>query len=114
VLQLDCPLALERIREDRPITIKDDKGNTSKCIADIVSVCYFLLFKCSCYVVWKNLKCYIMVKLGKSILASLPDKNNLHDYLSAVDATVTLSQWLNIFLFYMIMRHIRGPSMEIN
>lgn len=36
--QLDCPAALERIKEDRPITIKDDKGNTSKCIADIVSV----------------------------------------------------------------------------
>ncbi|XP_025411713.1 vacuolar protein sorting-associated protein 28 homolog isoform X3 [Sipha flava] len=30
--------ALERIKEDRPITIKDDKGNTSKCIADIVSM----------------------------------------------------------------------------
>lgn len=37
-LRLDCPAALERIREDRPITIKDDKGNTSKCIADIVSL----------------------------------------------------------------------------
>ena len=36
--KLDCPAALERIKEDRPITIKDDKGNTSKCIADIVSV----------------------------------------------------------------------------
>ncbi|KAI5698151.1 vacuolar protein sorting-associated protein 28 homolog [Diaphorina citri] len=36
--RLDCPSALERIREDRPITIKDDKGNTSKCIADIVSL----------------------------------------------------------------------------
>lgn len=35
---MDCPAALERIKEDRPITIKDDKGNTSKCIADIVSV----------------------------------------------------------------------------
>lgn len=31
--RLDCP-----IPEDRPITIKDDKGNTSKCIADIVSL----------------------------------------------------------------------------
>jgi len=29
---------MARIKEDRPITIKDDKGNTSKCIADIVSV----------------------------------------------------------------------------
>lgn len=36
--RLDCPAALERIREDRPITIRDDKGNTSKCIADIVSL----------------------------------------------------------------------------
>lgn len=39
VSQLDCPLAMERIKEDRPITIKDDKGNLNRCIADIVSVC---------------------------------------------------------------------------
>lgn len=37
--QLDCPLAMERIKEDRPITIKDDKGNLNRCIADVVSVC---------------------------------------------------------------------------
>ena len=39
-IQLDCPAALERIKEDRPITIKDgiSQGNTSKAIADIVSV----------------------------------------------------------------------------
>ena len=36
IYRLDCPAALERIKEDRPITIKDDKGNTSKAIADIV------------------------------------------------------------------------------
>jgi len=41
--RLNCPAALERIREDRPITIKDDKGNTSKCIADIVSLCITLM-----------------------------------------------------------------------
>ncbi|KAF4805627.1 hypothetical protein TURU_000330 [Turdus rufiventris] len=29
---------MERIREDRPITIKDDKGNLNRCIADIVSL----------------------------------------------------------------------------
>nr|XP_002131096.1 vacuolar protein sorting-associated protein 28 homolog [Ciona intestinalis] len=34
----DCHAALERIREDRPITIPDDGGNTSKCVADIVSL----------------------------------------------------------------------------
>lgn len=36
--RLDCPAALERIKEGRPITIKDDKGNTSKAIADTVSL----------------------------------------------------------------------------
>lgn len=30
---------MERIKEDRPITIKDDKGNLNRCIADVVSVC---------------------------------------------------------------------------
>merc|ERR1712116_87730 len=30
--------SMERIKEDKPITIRDDKGNTSKCIADIVSL----------------------------------------------------------------------------
>ncbi|XP_059614651.1 vacuolar protein sorting-associated protein 28 homolog [Phlebotomus argentipes] len=43
--RLDCPAALERIKEDRPITIKDDKGNTSKCIADIVSLFITLMDK---------------------------------------------------------------------
>jgi len=33
----DCHAALERIREERPITIKDDKGNTYKCVFDITS-----------------------------------------------------------------------------
>ncbi|KAG8005206.1 Vacuolar protein sorting-associated protein 28-like protein [Nibea albiflora] len=36
--RLDCPLAMERIKEDRPITIKDDKGHLNRCIADIVSL----------------------------------------------------------------------------
>ncbi|CRK96285.1 CLUMA_CG009707, isoform A [Clunio marinus] len=36
--RLDCPAALERIREDRPITFRDSKGNISKCVADIVSL----------------------------------------------------------------------------
>lgn len=36
--RIDCPAALERIKEDRPITVKDDKGNTLKCIAEIVEM----------------------------------------------------------------------------
>lgn len=43
--RLDCPAALERIKEDRPITIKDDKGNISKFIADIVSLFITLMDK---------------------------------------------------------------------
>lgn len=35
---MDCPAALERIKEGRPITIKDDKQNINKSIADTVSV----------------------------------------------------------------------------
>lgn len=36
--RFDCPAAILRIKEDRPITIKDDKGSTRKCIAEIVSL----------------------------------------------------------------------------
>ncbi|XP_038057476.1 vacuolar protein sorting-associated protein 28 homolog [Patiria miniata] len=36
--RMDCPAAMERIKEDRPITIKNDDGNTSECIAQIVSL----------------------------------------------------------------------------
>ncbi|TPP66449.1 vacuolar protein sorting-associated protein 28 [Fasciola gigantica] len=36
--KMDCPAALERIKEGRPITIKDDKMNISKSIADFVSL----------------------------------------------------------------------------
>lgn len=36
--RFDCPAALLRIKEDRPITIKDDKGSAGKCTIDIVSL----------------------------------------------------------------------------
>jgi len=36
--RLDAPAALERIKEDRPMTTKDDKGNTGKLIAEIVAL----------------------------------------------------------------------------
>ncbi|XP_041484337.1 vacuolar protein sorting-associated protein 28 homolog [Lytechinus variegatus] len=36
--RMNCPAAMERIKEDRPITIKKDDGNTSECIAQIVSL----------------------------------------------------------------------------
>ena len=36
--KLECLAALERIREDRPITVKDDKGNTIKLVSSTVSL----------------------------------------------------------------------------
>lgn len=38
IMRLNCPAALERIKEDRPITIKNDNGSTSRFVADIVSL----------------------------------------------------------------------------
>ena len=35
---LHCPAAIERIKEGRPITVKDDRGNLSKTIAEVVSL----------------------------------------------------------------------------
>jgi len=36
--RLDCPAALERIREQKPIAIRDDKGNRGKTIAETVAL----------------------------------------------------------------------------
>lgn len=61
----ECPLALERIKDDRPITIKDDKGNTHACIAEIVSMFITISDR---------------LKLGmKSMDELLPDLKDLHD-----------------------------------
>ncbi|XP_063369653.1 vacuolar protein sorting-associated protein 28 homolog [Cydia amplana] len=43
--RLDCPAALERIRENKPNLVKDDKGNTNKYIAEIVSLFITLMDK---------------------------------------------------------------------
>merc|ERR1711963_320274 len=36
--RMDCPAALVRIKEDRPITVKDDKGNQTRLIAETVAL----------------------------------------------------------------------------
>jgi ESCRT-I complex subunit VPS28 len=38
IFKLDCPAAILRIREGRPITVRDASGNAGKSIAEIVSV----------------------------------------------------------------------------
>ncbi|CAF1245161.1 unnamed protein product [Rotaria sp. Silwood1] len=43
--KLDCPAALLRIREGRPITVRDDRGNMGKAIAETVSLFINLMDK---------------------------------------------------------------------
>lgn len=63
--RFECRAALDRIREDRPITIKDDKGNTHACIAEIVSTFITISDR---------------LKLGmKSMDELLPDLRELHE-----------------------------------
>lgn len=88
--RFDCPAALERIREDRPITIRDDKGNTSKCIADIVSLFITVSDK---------------LKLGmKSTDEIQPDISELYDTMNRLtlipedfEGKQKVREWLNTF-----------------
>lgn len=85
--KMNCPAAMERIREDRPITIRDDKGNTSRCIAEIVSL--FIT---------------IMDKLRLEIKAMdeiLPDMRELMDTMNRLslltvefEGKVKVAEWL--------------------
>ncbi len=43
---LHCPVAIERIREGRPISVRDDRGNLSKSIAEIVSLFITIMDRC--------------------------------------------------------------------
>ncbi|CAB3375518.1 Hypothetical predicted protein [Cloeon dipterum] len=86
--RLDCAAALERIKEDKPITIKDDKGNTSKCIADIVSLFITLMDKL-------RLEIKAMDELQ-------PDLRDLHDTMNRLSILPTdfegkekVADWLN-------------------
>ena len=85
--RLDCPAALERIKEDRPITIKDDKGNTSMLIAELVSNFITLLDQ---------------LELGTKTMDELyPYLKDLNDNLNSLsllpsdfDGKVKISKWL--------------------
>ncbi|XP_018359612.1 PREDICTED: uncharacterized protein LOC108758893 [Trachymyrmex cornetzi] len=85
--RLDCPAALERIKEDRPITIKDDKGNTSKCIADIVSLFITLMDKL-------RLEIKAMDQLHPDLRDLMDTMNRLSILPSDFDGKEKVSEWL--------------------
>ncbi|XP_043490976.1 uncharacterized protein LOC122516842 isoform X2 [Polistes fuscatus] len=85
--RLDCPAALERIKEDRPITIKDDKGNTSKCIADIVSLFITLMDKL-------RLEIKAMDQLHPDLRDLMDTMNRLSILPSDFDGKEKVAEWL--------------------
>ena len=85
---LHCPAAMERIKEGHPITVRDNKGNVSKAIAEIVSL--FIT---------------IMDRLRLDIRAMdelYPDLKDLYETMlrmsslpSGFDGIVKVRKWLN-------------------
>lgn len=86
--RFECPAALERIRDDRPITIKDDKGNTHACIAEIVTTFITILDR---------------IKLGyRSMDELLPDLRELHQTMNRLtilpsnyEGSQTVKKWID-------------------
>lgn len=87
--RLDCPAALERIKEDRPITIKDDKGNTSKCIADIVSLFITLMDKL-------RLEIKAMDELHPDLRDLVDTMNRLSLITESFEGKVKVTHWLGV------------------
>ncbi|KAK6618718.1 Vacuolar protein-sorting-associated protein 28 [Polyplax serrata] len=87
--RLDCPAALERIKEDRPITIKDDKGNTSKCIADIVSLFITIMDKL-------RLEIRAMDELHQDIKDLADTMNRLSLLPSDFEGKEKVAHWLEV------------------
>jgi ESCRT-I complex subunit VPS28 len=86
--RLNCPAALERIKEDRPITIKDDKGNTSKCIADIVSLFITIMDKL-------RLDIKAMDDLHPELRDLVDTMNRLSILPSDFEGKQKVAEWLN-------------------
>jgi len=88
--KLDCPAALQRIKDDRPITIKDDKGNTSKCIADIVALFITLMDKV-------RLELKAMDQLQPDLRDLLDTMNRLSILPSDFEGKQKVQIWLDTF-----------------
>ncbi|KAJ8305350.1 hypothetical protein KUTeg_015895 [Tegillarca granosa] len=88
--RLDCPAALERIKEDRPITIKDDKGNTSKCIADIVSLFITVMDKL-------RLEIRAMDEIQPDLRELMENMNRLSIIPADFEGKEKVKKWLDTF-----------------
>ncbi|PNJ08070.1 VPS28 isoform 5 [Pongo abelii] len=84
--RLDCPLAMERIKEDRPITIKDDKGNLNRCIADVVSLFITVMDKL-------RLEIRAMDEIQPDLRELMETMHRMSHLPPAVEGRQTVSQW---------------------
>lgn len=85
--KLNCTAALERIKEDRPITIKDDKGNTSRCIADIVSLFITIMDKL-------KLEIKAMDEIHPDMRELMDTMNRLNLLPSDFEGKIKVNEWL--------------------
>ncbi|KAL6068684.1 hypothetical protein STEG23_012524, partial [Scotinomys teguina] len=84
--KLDCPLAMERIKEDRPITIKDDKGNHNRCIADVVLL-FFTIDK-------RRLEICTMDEIHLDLRKLMETMHRMSNLPADFKGGQTVSQWL--------------------
>ncbi|CAF2886028.1 unnamed protein product [Rotaria sp. Silwood2] len=87
--KLDCPAALLRIREGRPITVRDDRGNMGKAIAETVSLFINLMDKLKL-----NIRANDMLQTDVRELLDVINRMNMipSNYIGREK----ISKWLNI------------------
>uniref|UniRef100_A0A8C4ND18 Vacuolar protein sorting-associated protein 28 homolog n=1 Tax=Eptatretus burgeri TaxID=7764 RepID=A0A8C4ND18_EPTBU len=92
--KLDCPLAMERIREERPITIRDDKGNLNRCIADIVSLFITVMDKL-------RLEIRAMDEIQPDLRELMETMSRMSSLPSGFEGKERVNSWL-VFLSYLV------------
>lgn len=87
---MDCPAALQRIMDGKPITLRDDKGNVSRTIAEAVSLFITIIDR---------------LRLeGRAVDELYPDLKELHETLSRMStlphdhgSREKVKHWIELF-----------------
>lgn len=84
---LHCPVAVERIKEGRPISFKDDSGNMSKSIAEIVSLFITIMDRC-------RLDIRAMDELYPDVKELYEIMSRMSSLPSSFEGSVKVKKWL--------------------